>query len=86
MSVTWPIKLIRILNTPLLLLRPTERWQTRTTRFKRLLVTLDGSEAAEKVLRYARALADTFGSEILLLSVPEAETEREQIGHYIQKP
>ena len=77
-------KLIRILKTPVLLLRPTERWQTRTTRFKRLLVSLDGSEAAEKILRYARVLADTFGSEIVLLSVPEADAELPKIEEYLK--
>ncbi len=76
-------KLIRILKTPVLLLRPTERWQTRTTRFKRLVVNLDGSDAAEKILPYARALADTFGSEIVLLSVPEADAEQPKIQEYL---
>jgi nucleotide-binding universal stress UspA family protein len=41
-------KLIRILSKPLLLLRPTARWQSRTSQFKKLLVCLDGSEAAER--------------------------------------
>jgi nucleotide-binding universal stress UspA family protein len=77
-------KLIRILNTPVLLLRPTERWQSRTTKFRRLLVTLDGSEAAEDVLRYTRFLARVFQSEILLLSVPEAEAEHDRLRDYLE--
>ena len=77
-------QLIRILKTPVLILRPTDKWQTRTTRFQRLLVTLDGSEAAENVLRYTRLLADTFKGEIILLSVPEAESERQNIQEYIE--
>ena len=77
-------QLIRILTTPILLLRPTERWQTRTTRFKRLLVSLDGSEKAEKILPYTRLLADTFGSEIVLLSVPEADAEQSRIEQYLE--
>jgi nucleotide-binding universal stress UspA family protein len=77
-------KLIRILNTPVLLLRPTERWQSRTTKFRRLLVTLDGSEAAEDVLRYTRFLARVFQSEILLLSVPEAEAEGARLTDYLE--
>lgn len=77
-------QLIRILKTPVLLLRPTERWQTRTTRFKRLLITLDGSEGAEEILRYTGVLADTFGSEIIVLSVPEADAERPQIEQYVE--
>ncbi|CAN5864386.1 hypothetical protein BH18ACI4_BH18ACI4_28330 [soil metagenome] len=76
-------KLIRILSTPVLLLRPTEAWQSRTTQFKRLLVTLDGSEAAEAVLRYARTLARTFESEIILLSVPESDAEHARIEEYL---
>jgi nucleotide-binding universal stress UspA family protein len=77
-------KLIRILRTPVLLLRPTERWQTRTTQFKRLLVCLDGSEGAEKILKYARSLAETFASEIVLFSVPEADSEQTQIREYLE--
>ncbi len=77
-------RLIRILKTPLLLLRPTARWQSRTSRFKKLLVCLDGSEAAEGVLRYARALARTFGSEITLLSVPENESEHSGLETYLE--
>jgi nucleotide-binding universal stress UspA family protein len=38
---------------------------------RKLLVNLDGSEFAERVLPYARALAAAFEAEILLLSVPE---------------
>lgn len=77
-------QLIRILNTPLLLLRPTSKWQSRTSQFKKLLVCLDGSEAAERVLRYARALARTFGSEIVLLSVPENDAEYARLGTYLE--
>jgi nucleotide-binding universal stress UspA family protein len=77
-------RLIRILGTPLLLLRPTAKWQSRTSQFKKLLVCLDGSEAAERVLRYARALARTFGSEITLLSVPENESEHDSLQGYLE--
>jgi nucleotide-binding universal stress UspA family protein/predicted membrane protein len=76
-------KLIRILRTPLLLLRPTDRWQSRNTQFRKLLIALDGSEAAEGVLRYARALARSFDSELLLLSVPESESEHPKIEQYL---
>jgi nucleotide-binding universal stress UspA family protein len=80
-----PNKLIPILSAPLLLLRPTERWQSRTSRFKKLLVCLDGSETAERVIRYARALARTFGSEIVLLSIPESESEFGRLNEYLQQ-
>lgn len=39
--------------------------------FKRILVALDGSEAAESVLPYIRVMARGEGSQVLLLSVPE---------------
>ncbi len=38
---------------------------------ERLLVALDGSIASEKVLPYARALAQVYKSEVTLLSVPQ---------------
>jgi nucleotide-binding universal stress UspA family protein len=42
----------------------------------RMLVALDGSIASEKVIPYARSLAQTYGSELTLLSVPQIpETE-----------
>jgi nucleotide-binding universal stress UspA family protein len=47
-------------------------------------VTLDGSEAAESVLRYTRFLARVFQSEILLLSVPEAEAEGARLTDYLE--
>jgi nucleotide-binding universal stress UspA family protein len=43
---------------------------------KRLLVALDGSIASEKVLPYARTLAQVYNAELTLLSVPQIpETE-----------
>lgn len=43
---------------------------------EKILVALDGSIASEKVLPYARTLAQTYNSEITLLSVPQIpETE-----------
>jgi nucleotide-binding universal stress UspA family protein len=78
-------KLIRTLSTPLLLLRPRARWQSRTSQFKKLLVCLDGSEAAERVLRYARSLARAFDGELVLLSVPETEAERASLHAYLER-
>jgi len=37
----------------------------------KMLVALDGSIASEKILPYARSLAQTYGSELTLLSVPQ---------------
>ncbi len=76
-------QLIRNLTTPVLLLRPTEKWQSRSTQFRRLLVTLDGSEVAESVLQYTRFLARIFESEIILLSVPETEAEHGRLEEYL---
>ena len=67
-----------------LLIRPTEEWRSRHTRFQRLLVALDGSWSAERVLRYARTLAEVFESEILLLGVPEADFEEKQLLTYLE--
>jgi nucleotide-binding universal stress UspA family protein len=39
-------------------------------RLKRILVALDGSIHSEKTLPYARALAQTFKSQIFIVSVP----------------
>jgi nucleotide-binding universal stress UspA family protein len=76
-------QLIRQISAPLLLIRPTEKWQSRSTRFNKLLVGLDGSEAAERALRYARTFARSFGGEILLLSAPESDSEQVRIQDYL---
>ena len=56
---------------PLLIIRPTDDWRSTRTRFKRLLVTLDGSATAEQVLPHVHEIASKFGSEVILLSAPE---------------
>ncbi|MBA3631253.1 MAG: universal stress protein [Acidobacteria bacterium] len=71
---------------PVLLIRPTNDWRSRRSMFKRILVALDGSEAAEAVLPYIRAFAQHFDSRVLLFSVPEgseSETYSEKIKHYL---
>ena len=47
-----------------------------TTQFRRLLVSLDGSESAESVLPYVRAMAKTFDSKVVLLADPEFKPNR----------
>jgi nucleotide-binding universal stress UspA family protein len=64
-------KIVQLVSMPVLLVKPTSGRPAKAPAFKKLLVTLDGSEFAERVLPYARALARSFESEILLLSVPE---------------
>lgn len=60
-----------------------DKARRRFTHFKRILVALDGSEAAEAVLPYLRALARGIGSSVFLLSVPEG-SESESYGGTIQ--
>lgn len=69
--------------TPLVLVRPTDAWRSRRPGFSRLLLPLDGSATAERAIPCARALADRFHSEILLLSVLEG-SESEQFPKALQ--
>ena len=69
-------RLIQKTNLPILLLRPTDQWESRHTEFKKIIVSLDGSAEAEGVLPLVKLLADEFDNEVLLISVPEgAESE-----------
>jgi nucleotide-binding universal stress UspA family protein len=63
-------KMVQLTNRPTLLIPPLNG-NGKSPQLKRLLVTLDGSEFAERVLPYARAFASQFDSQVLLLSVPE---------------
>ncbi|MEN8097852.1 MAG: universal stress protein, partial [Chloroflexota bacterium] len=61
-------QLVCSVNQPVLVIQPRNGEKPR---IDRLLVSLDQSEFAERVLPYARALAAAFSAEVLLLSVPE---------------
>lgn len=74
---------IRQVRCPVLLIRPTEQWRSRHTRFEKLLVGLDGSANSEYVLKYARSLAQKFHSRILLLAVPEVDAEEADLRQYL---
>jgi nucleotide-binding universal stress UspA family protein len=79
-------KVIKKTLTPVLLIRPTDNWQSRRSKFKRILVALDGSEASERVLPYVRTFAEQFDSKIVLVSVPEgseSEEYMEKIQQYL---
>lgn len=54
--------------------------------YRRILVPLDGSTAAETALDHARALAKLFDAEILLLRVIEDPTveRRDQVERYLE--
>lgn len=66
-----PNAVIQIIDKPVLLLRPERLNISRPPRVKRVLVTLDGHPYSERVLPYAKALADAIAGEIILLTVPE---------------
>ncbi|MEM3642092.1 MAG: universal stress protein [Candidatus Bathyarchaeia archaeon] len=52
--------------------------------FKKILVATDGSKHAEKAVNYAIALAEAFGSELIILSVVE-RTQLERLEPYIKE-
>jgi len=64
-------RIIHLVTKPVLLTRPTAKGNGKEPTFRRLLVPLDGSKLAERVLPYVRGLAVAFDSEVLLLSVPD---------------
>ncbi len=72
-------------DVPVVLVRPTISGNGKgefQPRFDKMLVPLDGSTFAEEVLPYVRSLAARFGSEIILLSVPEVpEAHRYGAAH-----
>ncbi len=63
-------KLVQKINQPVMLVQIAENGDTTQPKLDRILVALDGSIYSERVLPYARVLAQTFGSELILLSVP----------------
>ena len=69
-------KLMMRLNIPVFLVQG-DQPKDLGRKPERMLVALDGSIASEKVLPYARALGQVYGSELTLLSVPQIpETEK----------
>ncbi len=64
-------KILQLTNIPVLVFRPAREGQQPAFRFQRLLVPLDGSEWAERVVPYARTLGEAFGSQLILLGIPE---------------
>ena len=64
-------KILQLVNVPILVFRPQHESGARRLAFRRLLVPLDGSALAERVLPYTRALAEAFGGKVILLGVPE---------------
>jgi nucleotide-binding universal stress UspA family protein len=64
-------RIVQAVSEPVLLVQSDPTENGRMPQLNRLLVTLDGSERAERVIPYAMALANAFQSEVLLLFVPE---------------
>lgn len=64
-------QVIQSSSIPILLTKPNADQNLGAPTFGKLLVTLDGSTAAEQVLPFTQSLATHFKSEIMLLSVPD---------------
>ncbi len=62
---------IQLLRRPVLLLRPEALDQGGLPAVSRVLVTLDGSSFAERVLPWVQRVSEATGAETLLLAVPE---------------
>ena len=63
-------KLMALLNIPVLLVKVSDM-DILMPSFKRIVLSLDGSEFSERALPYASVFAELFDSELILLSVPE---------------
>lgn len=82
------VQLIKRTTIPTLVIAPAQKNSAPFSSFKRILVALDGSEAAEAVLVYLRALARGQGASVYLLSVPEgneSENYTASIQLYLDK-
>ena len=71
-------KLMQRITTPVLLVHAEDELDGKKTELDRIVVSLDGSIFSERTLPYARALASAFGSELILLTVPEVP----EVEHY----
>jgi len=64
-------RIVQAISKPVLLVQSDFRDNGKKLQLRKLLVALDGSEPAERVMPYAMTLSDAFQAELLLLSVPE---------------
>ncbi|WP_420631647.1 universal stress protein [Candidatus Leptofilum sp.] len=76
-------QLVQQVTLPVLLLPP-DLETAKPTQFRKILITLDGSLYAERVLPYTLPIAQKFGSELLLLTVPQPNAE-ETLGLKMQQ-
>ena len=66
-------ELIPKTSKPILLVRPNSAKER--PKLHKILVTLDGSALAERVLPYVQGVAKQFESEVVLLNVPQGATD-----------
>jgi nucleotide-binding universal stress UspA family protein len=76
-------RLVQRARRPVLIIHPTPEGPPPVPGFGKLLVTLDGSQFAERVLPMVRASTE-YGSVVLLLRVPEAP-EPERFGTMVEE-
>ena len=72
----WPMgsianKVVQRSSIPMLLIRPTQSVEHIEKRLRTMLVALDGSPVAEKIIPYVESLAKKMGSEVILFRAVE---------------
>ncbi len=81
-------ELIQRVNIPMLVIRPFGKRSDEKLSFQKVLVALDGSTEAELSLPYAGTFGHLFGSELLLLSVPddlESSSQLRSLRRYLDR-
>ncbi|MEA3338035.1 MAG: universal stress protein [Chloroflexota bacterium] len=73
---------VQLATAPIMLLRPDDEMPPTTLEMDEVLVTLDGSSYSERVLPYAKTLADAIDGEIILLTVPQVPEPEMYGAHY----
>jgi nucleotide-binding universal stress UspA family protein len=63
-------KLVEMIDKPILLVQASDVENGNLPKLDKILVALDGSIYSEQVLPYARAFAQAYGSELILMTVP----------------
>jgi nucleotide-binding universal stress UspA family protein len=76
-------RLVQLMTQPMLIIHPAPSGPPPVPGFERILVALDGSEYAERVLPMVRA-SITYGSVVFLLRVPEVP-EPERFGIMVEE-
>jgi nucleotide-binding universal stress UspA family protein len=81
-------ELIQRVNIPMLVIRPFGKRSDEKLSFQKVLVALDGSTEAELSLPYAGTFGHLFGSDLLLLSVPddlESSSQLRSLRRYLDR-